>query len=347
MKMNKNLLLSTLLFPGLALAQGVQVDALTTESALLSPTKSYVAKLEAAEHARLMTRISGYLTKQHFNDGAWVNEGDVLFDIDPIPYQQALAIATANLEKAKAALARVELSHKRVVALQNNGGSTQANLDDIIAELTVSRANVEVANAVANKARDDLAYTQIRAPYSGRLGKSNFSKGDMITPASGPITDIVQVHPITATFSVSHEEYLQRKAQQQGAVTFSLNETGQEGTLQFVDNKINPASGTIQVAAQFDNDDLSLFPNQVVRVSLKNAASFDGVWIPQASVQQALTEQFVYVVNDGKAERRPVNVLEREGANVFVNDGIHAGEQVITSGLLRVRPDVPVVVSGE
>ncbi|WP_052737571.1 efflux RND transporter periplasmic adaptor subunit [Grimontia sp. AD028] len=347
MKMNKNLLLASLLFPGLALAQGVQVDAMTTEHAQFTPTQSYVAKLEAAEHAKLMTRISGYLMKQHFSDGAWVNEGDVLFEIDPVPYQQALAIAEANLEKAKAALARVELSHKRVKALQDNGGATQSNLDDSTAELTVSLANVAVAEAAANKARDDLSYTKIRAPYDGRLGRSNFSRGDMITPASGPITDIVKIHPITATFSVSHDEYQQQKAKHQGPVSFLLEETGQQGGLKFVDNKINPASGTIKVAAKFDNEDLALFPNQVVRVSLNNASSFDGVWIPQASVQQALTEQFVYVVNDGKAERRAIEVLERQGTNVFVSNGIEAGERVITAGLLRVRPDVPVVVSEE
>lgn len=345
-KSTLSLIIGTALLSHSAFAQGPQVDAITAEVTEFSPTLTFIAKMEAQEHTHLTPRVSGQILEQHFADGATVQKGDVLFQIDPVPYQQALAIAKANKLKADAALDRVKLVFDRVSALQGSGGAAQSNLDDATAEYTVAQASVAQANAALEKAQDDLSYTKIRAPYAGQLGKATVSMGDMVSPATGALIDIVMVDPIKATFSIDQTTFNKERSNHQDSdVNFTIEGMDKTGTLSFIDNKINPSSGTILLSATFDNLDKQLMPNQLVRVQLSDTTPMTGTWIPQAAVQQDLHEQFVFIAVNGQAERRAVEVIERNGKNVFVSEGIDNGDQIITNGLLRVRAGAPVTVS--
>ncbi|WP_087026146.1 efflux RND transporter periplasmic adaptor subunit [Thaumasiovibrio subtropicus] len=333
------------LMSGAVFAQGPAVEAMLAEVVSYQPTQVVVAKMEAQEHANLTARVSGYLLSQNFEDGAMVEAGDVLFEIDPTPYLQAFNIATAQKQQADAALTQAQTVFKRVKELQGAGGAAQSNLDEATAALKVTQAGVAAANAALDKATDDLEYTKVRAPYAGRLGKARFSVGDMVAPAAGPMIDLVQLHPMNATFNLAYEQFLEKRMHDAGAMRYGLQGTDLQGELTFIDNKINPTSGTISLSATFTNEDAAFVPNQVVRVEMTPSQGVEGVWIPQAATGQDLNVQFAYVIVDGKAERRDIEVLERVGKDVFVTSGIAQGEQVITNGLIRVRAGVPVTVA--
>lgn len=328
-----------------AYAQGVPVQAMTTEQGEYQPSIVLTGKLEAQEHANLTPRVTGYLQRQTVADGAFVKKGDVLFEIDPTPYQLILDSAQANKHQAQAALQQAELTFERIRNLQGTGGATQANLDDATAAVDMAKASLAAAIAGVNKAQDDLFHTRIRAPYDGQIGKSRFSTGDMVSPATGALIDIAQLTPLNASFSVSYDQFNDFAIAEPDRVRISLKALQQAGELTFIDNKINPNTGTVELSATFDNQDNRLKPNQIARIKVTSTQSQDGVWIPQKALMQDLLMQFVYVVNgDGLAERREVSVESRDGQQAFISQGLTSGEQVITEGLVRVRPNVPVSI---
>lgn len=337
--------LSASLLASSVLAAGVPVTAISVSEGVYQPSIELVAKMEAKEHANLTARVSGYLTKQYFPDGAYVNEGDVLFQIDETPYKLALQAALANKQQAEAVKQQAELDYQRTHELVRSGSATQANLDDANAALSVAKAGFAMAEASVDKASNDLWHTKIRAPYDGQLGKSQFSMGDMVSPIAGSLIDIAQLHPLNALFSLGHDDYQQFPIDQAGAVNVSLQNLSNEGTVTFVDNKLNASTGTLQASASFSNEDNLLRPNQVTKVLLTSQSHKVGHWVPQTAVVQDLMMQFVYVVNEeGLAERREIKVAAREGNQVFIESGLKSEEQVITDGLVRVRPNVPVLV---
>ncbi|GAL34665.1 RND efflux system membrane fusion protein CmeA [Vibrio maritimus] len=240
---------------------------------------------------------------------------------------------------------QAQLNYDRTKELVQSGSATEANLDDANAALSIAEAGLAKAKASVASAQNDLWHTKIRAPYDGQLGKSNFSLGDMVSPIAGPVIDIAQLDPLNASFSLGEDDYTRFPIDQAGEVVVSLEEHEENGTISFIDNKVNASTGTLQASAAFSNQDNALRPNQVVRVLLTSQSEQTGFWLPQSAVMQDLMMQFIYVINDqGLAERREVEVLSRDGNQVFIYSGVSEGEQVITDGLVRVRPNVPVVV---
>lgn len=328
-----------------AFAAGVPVTAFSVEEGFYQPSIVITGKLEAQEHARLIPRVSGYLQQQYYPDGAHVTKGDVLFQIDDTPYKLALRSAIANEQQAAATKQQAHLNHNRTKELVLSGSATAANLDDASATLSIAEAGLAKAKASVANARNDLWHTKIRAPYDGQLGKANFSVGDMVSPNAGPVIDIAQLDPLNASFSLGESDYTRFPIDQSGEVIVSLEEHGKYGTVSFIDNKVNTSTGTLLASATFPNLDNTLRPNQVVRVLLTREREKKGFWVPQSAVMQDLMMQFVYVISDkGLAERREVEVLSREGNKVFIQTGVSKGEQIITDGLVRVRPNVPVLV---
>ncbi|MGL6259523.1 efflux RND transporter periplasmic adaptor subunit [Vibrio sp. WXL210] len=328
-----------------ALASGVPVTATSVVEGVYQPTLVLTSKLEAQEHARLTPRVTGYLIEQHFPDGAFVKQGDVLFQIDDTSYKLALQSALAQKQQAQAALQQAKLNHQRISDLIASGGTTKANLDDASASLLIAEAGLALATASVDKAQDDLSHTQIRAPYDGQLGKSQFSRGDMVSPNSGAVIDIAQLHPLNASFSLSYDDYNQFPIDKSNAVNVALKPNLLEGQVTFVDNKVHASTGTLSAAAEFANQDYALRPNQIMKLKLTSKESMTGAWLPQTAVMQDLMMQFIYIVNEeGLAERREVSVVARQGKQVFIEQGVEAGEVVITDGLVRVRPNVPVSI---
>ncbi|RZQ22905.1 efflux RND transporter periplasmic adaptor subunit [Vibrio vulnificus] len=330
-------------------AQATPVSVVTAKAHLHSPTSYYVGRMQAIESANLTPRTTGYLLKKNFEDGALVEKGDVLFEIDPTSYQAALDAAKASMSEAKAALALTELNHQRNANMLKTGGVSQAQFDLSSAELAQAKHRVESAQANLVVQQDNLEQTQVRAPYSGKLGKSLFSIGDMVGPNFGPLTDLVQIHPIEASFSLKQTDVAVRDFSRPDSTLVSLEIAGEvvdsEGVLSFVDNKIDPQSGTIDLAATFNNEQGLLTANQYVRVGLAPTQAITGVKIPHAAIHQDYKAQYVLTIEDGIAVRRDVEVSDRIGQNVFITQGLAVEEPIIIGGLQRIREGAKVVVA--
>jgi membrane fusion protein (multidrug efflux system) len=332
-----------------AAPQATPVSIVEAASFQHSPTTYYVGRMQAIESAQLTPRTSGYLLVKHFEDGATVEKGDILFEVDPTSYQAALDSAMATLNEAQAALELTKLNHSRTENMLSTGGVSQAQLDLSSAELTMAKSRLQSAKANVVVQRDNLDQTKVRAPYGGKLGKSRFSIGDMVGPNFGPLTDIVQVSPMEASFSLKESELSHHQLTGSNQAQVALEVEGEmfenPGRISFVDNKINPTSGTVNIAAEFDNPHGDLTPNQYIRVALSPSEPIDGVKVPHAAIHQDHSAQYVFTIEEGQAVRRNVDVGDRIGQKVFVIAGLDANEPVIVGGLQRIREGAPVVVA--
>ncbi|MDV5169649.1 efflux RND transporter periplasmic adaptor subunit [Photobacterium rosenbergii] len=326
-------------------AAGVPVSAIEAEFTSVNPTKDFVAKFDPQAHTQITPRVSGYIVDQLVADGAMVTKGDVLFKIDDTTYRHNQQLAKANVTQATAAHKSAQLHFDRVVKLQGPGGSTQSDLEMAQAQLDSAKAALTAAEINLEKAEYDLKSTEIVAPYSGQIGKARFSQGDLVAPATGALIDIVQLTPMNVTFTMDYNSYKKFGLESEENQSIRLRDTQTPTAVNYVANKVNPTAGTIQISASFDNSELGYKPNKVTHVTVEHNQAEDGVWLPESALIRDLTVQYVYVINDeNKAERRDIEVVLRNNGRVFVSAGVNDGEQVITDGLIRVRPDVPVQV---
>ncbi len=329
-------------------SSGTPVTVVEAQALSHNPVSFQIGRMEAVESARLTPRVNGYLKAKFFDDGAMVQQGDVIFEIDPTPYKAAYDAAVATLNEAKAALNITELSHGRNHQMLETGGISQAQIDLSVAELQMARSRVISAEANVVVQKDNLEQTRVRAPYAGQLGKANFSIGDMVGTAMGPLTDIVMIDPINVSFSVREGDIakLDLRGEQAVWVNLEIDNAMHDalGKVTFVDNKVNPANGTISVSATFENAEAALIPNQFARVGI-STGDIDGVRIPQEAIHQDTDAQYVMIIEEGIATRRDVVVADRDGLDVIVKEGLSAGEPVIVGGLQRIRAGVPVVAA--
>ena len=328
---------------------GVPVSVMSTELESLAASKDLVARFEALAHTHITPRVTGYLVEQLTPNGALVKKGDVLFKLDDTVYRHNLALALAQTETAKAAQRTARLHHSRIVKLQDTGGSTRSDLDLAKARLDSANAAVTGAQVGYEKAAYDLNSTVIRAPYDGQMGKARFSIGDQISPATGALVDIVQLSPINLAFSVDYNTYMEYQLNNAGVSRVRLAATGADADIHYVANKVDASAGTVEVAATFDNSDYRFKPNKVTQVSIEHQSVIDGVWIPQSALMRDLTVQYVYVIDENNmAQRQNVTIASQDSGKAFVTEGLEGGLQVITDGLIRVRPNTPVApVSGQ
>lgn len=326
-------------------ASGVPVSAIEAELISVNPTQDFVAKFAPQAHTQITPRISGYIVEQKVKDGAMVVKGDVLFKIDDTTYRHNQQLAKASVAQATAAHKNAELHFERVFKLQGPGGSTQSDLEMAQAQLDSAKAALTAAEISLEKANYDLASTEIVAPYSGQIGKARFSKGDLVAPATGSLIDIVKLTPMNVTFTMDYNSYKAFGLEKEENQNVRLRDTHTRTEVNYVANKVNPTAGTIQISASFDNSELGFKPNKVTHVTVEHSQAETGVWLPESALIRDLTTQYVYVINaENRAERRDIEIATRKDGQVFVAEGIDGGEQIITDGLIRVRPDVPVQV---
>ncbi|MDG2664020.1 multidrug efflux RND transporter periplasmic adaptor subunit VmeY, partial [Vibrio parahaemolyticus] len=172
------------------------------------PSKSYIGRIEAVEDTNITAQISGYLKARHFEEGQMVEKGQLLYSIEPSSFEAQVASAKAALAQAKAALKKAELDHTRGKNLLPRGSISQSEFDALTAALLGARAELEAANAQLKLAEVNLSYTQIRAPFSGRISDTKVSTGDLVSPSSGVLTTLVSLDPVHTSFSVSERERL-------------------------------------------------------------------------------------------------------------------------------------------
>lgn len=352
-------LLAAPLLPAQESVPGVPVTVTTPQQKVITEWDEYTGRFVAFEQVDIRAQVSGYLQDIHFNDGERVEKGDLLFTLDPRPFEAAIAAARAEKERAQTnlTLARQELQRaKRLVAQK---AMSQEELDVRNAAMKARQADAAAAQAALQIAELDLEYSRISAPISGRISNNTIDIGNLIQAGGGQVlTTIVQQQPVFFVFDLSESSYLKYKRQRNALGDSDLvdqNWTVQvrlldeqeflhNGQVDFVDTRFDQNTGTIRVRALFEsNANGLLLPGSFGRVRLPAAQPGPALLIPDEAVMSDMAQKIVMVVDESnlvqprKIELGPLH----EGLRV-IRSGLQQSDRVITKGLLRVRPGVKV-----
>jgi len=312
-----------------------------------------IGTVQAYNTVSIKALVGGQIMRVHVQEGQDVRKGDLLFTIDPRPFQAALDMAKALVVRDKAQFASADAQARRFSDLVKKDYVTQQQADDAAAGSGSLAATVAADEAAVENARLNLAYCSVRAPIDGRLGNLLVREGNLVKANDTPsLATLNQITPIYAAFSVPEERLveLRRDADETPlAVTASLPArpgVGIAGRLTFVDNAVDSATGTILLKATFPNEDRALWPGQFVNLSLTLSTLKDAVVVPEQAVQQGQQGFYVYVVMaDGTAQMHSVQVVQRLDGEAAIKDGVQAGDEVVTDGQIRISPGAKVAVT--
>ncbi len=340
-------------------AAPVEVGVVTLEEKTVTLTTELPGRTSAYRVAEVRARVNGIVLKRHFTEGSDVKEGDPLFDIDPAPYEAALASARAAAAHAEAVAANAHVQAVRAERLFKGGVGPQQDWDNAVSAEKVAKADVGAAYAAVKTASINLSFTKITAPISGRIGRAAVTEGAYVqaSPAT-ELATIQQLDPmyVDVTWSTSEFQRVRQDVESgklkaeggQADVTLVL-EGGRPypsiGKLQFADVSVDPTTGSIALRALFPNPGLSLLPGMFVRARLEEGSKPSAVLVPQRGVtRDAKGNPSALVVNEeSKVERRALVTDRAVGDAWLVVKGLKAGDRVIVEGLQKVRPDAVVV----
>lgn len=318
----------------------------------------YVGRFEAVNRVEIRPRVSGYLEAVHFYDGDIVEEGELLFSIDPRPFKAALAGARARAEAARTGqrLAGSELA--RAKRLLDAKAGSQEEYDRRLQAKQSADAEVASAEAAAEEAALNLEFTEVKSPIAGRAGRDLINKGNLVTAQSSMLTTVVSINPIHFVFTGSESDYLnysrlaqsgERKSSRDSpnAVRIKLDDQEDyeiEGLMNFVDNSLSATTGTIEAQAVVENPDGFLTPGMFGRMRLFGRDPYVATLIPDTAVQFDQSRQFVWVVGpQSTAQMRPVTLGRViDGGMRIVDQGLKPDDRVIVSGFALLRPEAPV-----
>jgi membrane fusion protein (multidrug efflux system) len=314
----------------------------------------YVAQLNGPVNAEITPKVQGYLLRQNYQNGYFVKEGQLLFELDPRQYQAALDQAKADVAVAEANLSRVQADVARDTPLAAQSAIPQKQLDNDVAEQQSWEAQLKAKKAALANAELNLGWTKVYSPIDGIAGVSNAQVGDLVGTAT-KMTTISQVNPIWAYFNVSESRFLEfaptvtkiitgkLPASQAGTTSIEYIQANDQpfpakGTIIYVNRQVGTQTGTIQIAAQFANPDAVLRPGGFGRVRIQNGVDKGAMLIPQPAVMQVQSMYQVLVVTpQNKAVFRPVKVGDRVGTNWIITEGIQPGEKIVVDGLLKIQ----------
>jgi len=342
-------------------ARPAPAQLVVADVAVQSPTPilvSAIGTVQSIATVMVKSRIDGEIAGVNFEEGQEVNEGDVLFSLDDRAVRAQLEQAEANLARDRAQLDRNRLEVKRQTELAGRGVASAQKLEDVETSVAVSEAMVRASQATLDNARVNLNYTTIRAPISGRTGSVALKRGNIVkavdtTPAVMPLVTITQLKPIYVALTVP-EQHLSdlRAATATGpvAVTATIPNQAQSpiaGTLTFIDNQVDTATGTISLKAKFANDDERLWPGQFVNVVLTLGLQADAVVVPSTAIQIGPNGTYVFLVRpDSTAELRLVKVNRTLNDRTVIAEGVAAGDRVVVDGQLRLSNGARVTLQG-
>jgi RND family efflux transporter MFP subunit len=325
----------------------------------VNPPSEYVGHAEAIQSVDLRARVEGFLERVDFKEGSDVKAGDLLYVIEPAPYQAKVDAEKASLDQAEAILTKASQYLRRARTVRS-GGISATDLDNAVAEELRAKAQLEQAKANLQIAQINLGYTAIKAPIGGRIGRTAFTIGNWVGPDSGSLARIVQLDPIRVIYSISENDL--------AAVNIALRDADRGkshpmlkpriklpdgkilktlGHVDFVDNTVDVYTGTIAVRALFKNHEGTLLPGQYVTVLVAKSEPKPMPVVPQTAVLEDHDGRYVLLVDDGNrvAVRRIITgpVI---GANWAVESGLAANERVIVEGVQKVRPGQVVKIAG-
>lgn len=310
-------------------------------------------RISAVDAVEIRPRVSGYVERIAFNEGGEVRKGDLLFVIDPRPYRAALDIAAARLERAQAAAALAEKQAQRSNTLFKKNATSQEEADRTKAEYEQSRADVAAAKAAVEAARLDLQFSEVRAPVAGRVSHAMLTVGNLAMANQTVLTTVVSQDPVYVDFYPDEENYLRYLAQVRRGAKDALpvrvglvDEQGfpHEGRVKFLDNRVDPATGTNHMRAVLQNPDHKLTPGLYAHVQFAGLAPSEAALIDDKAVLTDQDRKYVYVLGAGdKAERREVKLGPVNHGLRVVESGLSTKDYVIVDGLQRVfYPGAPV-----
>ena len=326
----------------------------------------WIGTLDGLVNADVRAQVTGYLLKQGYQEGAFVRQGQLLFQIDPRPFQAALDQAQGQLAQARASLAnaqavqgRTQLDVARYTPLAKEQAASQQDLDNAvqnnlaaIATVETAKAQIKTYEAAVETAKINLEFTRLVAPIDGIAGQAQLQVGALVTPASGVVTSVSTVDPIKVYFTASEPQYL---AWRKRFPTEISSETAgralhlqliladgstysHEGTFYFADRQVNESTGAIRLAGLFPNPGNVLRPGGYAKVRAVISTEHDALLVPQRAVSELQGGYQVAVVgSDNKVGIRTVTVGDRVGTQWIIADGLHAGEQVVAEGVQKVR----------
>jgi RND family efflux transporter MFP subunit len=331
----------------------------------------WIGTLDGFTNADVRAQVTGYLVRQGYQEGAFVKKGQLLFEIDPRPFQAALdqakgqlAQATAQLANAEAVQRRTELDVNRYTPLAREQAASQQDLDNAIQNNLAAKATVETAAAQIQSAeaavettRINLDFTRLVAPIEGIAGQAQLQVGALVNPSSGPVTSVSTVDPIKVYFTVSEPQYL---AWRKRFPTETTREAADKnlrleliladgsiypntGTFYFADRQVNESTGAIRIAGLFANPGNILRPGGYGKVRAAIRIQQDALLVPQRAVSELQGGYQVAVVDDAnKVSIRAVTVGDRVGNEWIISDGLKRGERVVAEGIQKVRPGMLV-----
>lgn len=321
---------------------------------------TFVAQTRANRRVEIRSRVAGALVKQEYTGGQRVAAGQLLHEIDRRPFAANVQSAKAQLEQARAKQNDAELAVQRKSTLVASDAASQKELDDARSALRNAEAQVQIAMAGLQRAELDLEYTRLTAPFAGRVGREQRDVGSLVDAGNNSLLTFVQeTDPILVTFRISENQVIGwRRGVEKGTlamtspdeVRVAVETLGGEryselGSLSFRAIEIDPATGTGEINARFANPDEKLVPGQFVRAVLLGLTRPACITVPQRAVQVTGTSASVYVVKDGLAQARAVELGEWLEGDWVIEAGLVAGDEVIVDGIQRVRPGAKVSVS--
>jgi multidrug efflux system membrane fusion protein len=354
-------LATILLLAGAAITTSAAVvysTAARDEPKTVSPFAEFSSRINAVDYAEIRPQVSGRITEIRFHDSEHVNAGDILFVIDPRPYQAAVDKAQADLTTAIHNAKFAQAERDRGNQLVKSNWLSQETFDQRTNADEVAKAAVQSAQAALETAQINLDYAYVKAPISGRVSRAEITVGNLVgEPTTAPpvLTSIVSDNGVYADFEVDQQTYLnnvrnygQSHAEQQ-KIPVEVVVRGNEdhlyrGHIYSFDNRIDTGSGTIRARARFDNTDGGLIPGMFVSVRMGSGVIDDALLVPESAIGNDQSKRFVFVVGDGnKAEYRSVALGPQVDGDRVVLTGLKAGDRVILDHLQRLAPGAPVV----
>jgi len=310
----------------------------------------FIGRIGAINTVQLRARVEGFLDKILFAEGQDVKEGDLIYQIEKAPYQAQVDQAKAKLASDEAQVVNADLQYRRSFELAQRQNAPQAQADKDKATLESAHAAVLQDQAVLQLAEVNLGYTDIRAPVDGRIGRTAYTKGNLVNASSGVLATIVSQDPIYAIFPVSQRQLEEIRAErhQESGKTIKIEilvklTTGKEyphpGVWNFTDVQVNQQTDTLIMRATLPNPERQLVDGQFATVVVKERNEQPRLVVPQAALQLDQAGTFVLIVNsDNKVETRRVTPGPIDGTDIVITDGLKQGEQVIVDGIQKVRP---------
>jgi RND family efflux transporter MFP subunit len=333
------------------------VQAAKVVSKPITEFDEFTGRFEAVDRVEIRPRVSGYVASTHFKQGHEVKKGDILYVIDPRPYQATLKHAQAEVARARTQLALAQSERERATKLIEKRAISQEEFDTRTSGSEQAGANLAAAEAAVESAALDLSFTQVRAPITGVVGRAEITAGNLVAAGQTLLTTVVSIDPIYVSFDGDEKVYLKHiglepEAGNKGERNLNTplwvglaNEQGHphQGSLVFLDNELDPATGTIHARGLFQNPDRHFTPGMFARVKLTGSARYEALLINDSAVGTDQSVKYVLKVGaENKIEYTPVKLGPVIDGLRVVREGLKADDVILVKGLQQVRPGMPV-----